>query len=284
MSVQSFIPTVWSAALLTGLHKNLVFAQPGVVNTDYEGEITKQGDQVKINFIGKVSVFPVSRNQDIPDPEQLDTAATTLVISEANGFNFAVDDVDKVQAKGDLIERAMGEASYEVRDAADSFVAGLYTQAAAANLIGDDTSPIVLTADNAYDYVVDLGVKLDEANVPSGGRWCAVPPWVHGLLRKDKRFIERSTPMADDMIKHGIIGEVAGFGSILKSNNVRHTNNTKFKIMAGYPGAISYADQIVTVEAFRMEKRFSDAVKGLHVFGGKCVRPNGLAVLTANRS
>lgn len=80
MSIESFIPTVWAGGLLAGLHKNLVFAQPGVVNTEYEGDITKQGDRVKINFIGDVTVFDVTRNEDIPDPEELDTNATYLDI------------------------------------------------------------------------------------------------------------------------------------------------------------------------------------------------------------
>ncbi|HEY0171523.1 MAG TPA: hypothetical protein VGB98_10905 [Pyrinomonadaceae bacterium] len=283
MSVTSFIPAVWAAKLLTGLHKNLVFAQPGIVNTEYEGEITKQGDQVKINFIGQVSVFGVTRNADIPDPAPLDTAATTLIVDQANGFNFAVDDVDAVQTKGNVIEAAMGEASYGVRDEADKYIAGFYAQAAAANLIGSDSVPIVPTADNAYDHLVDLDTLLDEANVPSGGRWCIVPPWFHGLLRKDKRFVGSGSARADEVLRNGEVGEAANF-RVMKSNNVRHTSGTKYKIMAGYSGAISYADQIVSVEAFRMEKRFSDGVKGLHVFGAKAVRPQGLAVLTANKS
>lgn len=283
MSVATFIPTVWAAALLAGLHKNLVFAQSGIVNMDYEGEITKQGDRVKINFIGDITVFDVTRNADIPDPESLDTAATYLDIDQAKGFNFAVDDVDKVQARGDLIETAMGEASYGVRDKADSFIAGLYTDAAAANLIGSDGSPITPTADTMYDYLVDLSVKLDEANVPSGGRWCVLPPWAHGFLLKDKRFVATGTAQGDQVRANGEVGEAAGF-RILKSNNIRNTNSTLYKIMAGYPGAISYADQILSVEAYRMEKRFSDAMKGLHVYGAKVVRPQGLAVLTANKS
>jgi N4-gp56 family major capsid protein len=283
MSVAQFIPTVWAASLLAGLHKNLVFGQPGVVNTDYEGEITKMGDQVKINFIGDITVFDYTRNQDIPDPEELDTAATTLLIDQGKAFNFAVDDVDKVQARGELIENAMGEASYGVRDKADQFLAGFYAQAAAANLIGDDTTPIVPTSDTAYDYLVDLSVKLDEANVPSGGRWAVLPPWYHGMLLKDKRFVSTGTAQGDATRANGEVGEAAGF-RILKSNNVRNTNSTKYKIMAGYPGAISYADQIVTVEAYRPQKRFSDAVKGLHVYGGKLVRPQGIAVLTVNKS
>lgn len=283
MSIVSFVSTVWAAQLLAGLHKNLVYAQPGVVNTQYEGEITKQGDRVKINFIGDITVFDVDGSQDLPDPEPLDTAATYLDIDQAKGFNFAVDDVDKVQANGDVIETSMSQASYGVRDKADQYIAGFYSEAAAANLIGDDTTPIVPTADTAYDYLVDLGTKLDESNVPSEGRWCVVPPWYHGFLLKDKRFVGSGSMRADETLRNGEVGQAANF-KILKSNNVRNTDGTKYKIMAGHPIAISYADQIVTVEAFRMEKRFSDGIKGLHVYGSKVIRSRALSVLTANKN
>ena len=43
----------------------------------------------------------------------------------------------------------------------------------------------------------------------------------------------------------------------------------------------SYAEQISSIEPYRMEKRFADAVKGLHVYGAKVTRPKAIAVLTA---
>jgi hypothetical protein len=283
MGVETFIPQLWAAGLLTGLHRNLVFAQSGIIDTRYEGVIAAQGDSVNINFIGGVTVFDVERNADIPDPEPLDTAATKLTIDQAKGFNFSVDDIDKRQAAGDIIETAMGEASYGLRDKVDSFLAGQYTDAASANLIGSDASPVTPTADTAYDYLVDLDVLLDEASVPTGGRWVVVPAWFRGLLRKDKRFIQSGTLAGDQIRMTGEIGEVANL-RVLQSNNIRNTSGTKYKIMAGHQMAWNYADQIVSVEGYRMEKRFSDAVKGLHVFGGKVVRPKAMAVLTANRS
>ena len=45
--------------------------------------------------------------------------------------------------------------------------------------------------------------------------------------------------------------------------------------------AASYAEQIKKVVGYRPEDSFSDAVKGLHVFGAKVVRPTCLALLTA---
>ncbi|MFK5283279.1 hypothetical protein ACI3PL_27275, partial [Lacticaseibacillus paracasei] len=59
------------------------------------------------------------------------------------------------------------------------------------------------------------------------------------------------------------IGEAAGF-TIFKSNNVPQTSGTKYKIIAGHRSAWNLAEQIVSVEAYRPEKRFGDAVKGLH--------------------
>ena len=73
----------------------------------------------------------------------------------------------------------------------------------------------------------------------------------------------------------------AGNG-LLKSNNVKYSGSD-FKVMAGYPGAITLAEQISKVEAYRPQLRFADAVKGLHLYGVKVVRPSGLAVLTITR-
>jgi len=64
---------------------------------------------------------------------------------------------------------------------------------------------------------------------------------------------------------------------------VPNTGGAKYKIIAGHQVAISYAEQINKVEAYRPEKRFADAVKGLHLYGAKLVRPSAIAVLTANK-
>jgi hypothetical protein len=47
--------------------------------------------------------------------------------------------------------------------------------------------------------------------------------------------------------------------------------------MAGHMDAITFADQITSVEAYRPELQFADAVKGLHVYGMKVVQPKALA-------
>jgi len=48
--------------------------------------------------------------------------------------------------------------------------------------------------------------------------------------------------------------------------------------IAGSPIATSYAEQINKVVAYQPEKRFADALKGLHLYGAKVVRASGLVV------
>ncbi|MDP9675773.1 hypothetical protein J2W97_001768 [Paenibacillus jamilae] len=276
MSVQNFIPTIWSARLNESLKKNLVYGN--VVNTDYEGEIKGQGSTVKINSIGAVTIGNYDKAAGIGNPQELDATQKTLVIDQAKYFNFQVDDVDAAQANVNLLDGGIVEASYGLANVVDQYLAGFYTEVKAENTIGNDTTPIIPTKDTAYDLLIDLGVLLDENNVPESERFVVVPAWYYGLLLKDARFTKDP-----NIIRTGYVGDIDGM-TVYKSNNVPNTAGAKYKIIAGHKSAISFAGQVDSVEAFRPEKQFSDAVKGLQVFGAKCIKPEALAVLTANKS
>ena len=282
MALDNFIPKVWSALILQNLRKSLVYGQPGVINRDYEGEISQYGDTVHIHNIGPVTIGDYTKNTNISDPETLTDDRRSLVIDQAKYFNFQVDDIDQAQQRPKVMEEAMSEAAYGLSDAADQYIASLYTGVDPANTIGSDETPEVVDKDNVYDYLVDLAVLLDDAKIPRTGRWIIVPPWVHGLLQKNDLFTH-ATASGDDVIQNGVVGRAAGF-TVLVSHNVPHTSGEKYKIIAGHPMAWTYAEQINNVEAYRPEKRFADAVKGLHLYGAKLVRPEGIAVLTANKS
>lgn len=276
MTVQHFIPTIWSARLNESLKKNLVYGN--VVNTDYEGEIQGQGSTVKINSIGAVTIGNYDKVVGIGNPQELDATQKTLVIDQAKYFNFQVDDVDAAQANVNLLDGGIVEASYGLANVVDQYLAGFYTEVKAENTMGNDTAPMVPTKDTAYDLLIYLGVLLDENNVPESERFVVVPAWYYGLLLKDARFTKDL-----NIIRTGYVGDIDGM-TVYKSNNVPNTGGAKYKIIAGHKSAISFAGQVDSVEAFRPEKQFSDAVKGLQVFGAKCIKPEALVVLTANKS
>lgn len=282
MSVANFIPTIWSARLLRHLDKKHVYAN--LLNRDYEGEIKNFGDTVKINQIGEVTIKDYEKGKDIEVPDDLSGDQLMLTIDQAKYFNFAVDDVDNAQTNPKLMDKAMQRAGYAMNDTTDSFAANLlYVNAAAENMLGTDDSPLVPTADSAYDMLVDLATLLTESNVPMEGRWAVIPAWYHGFLLKDKRFVGNGTDYNKAILEGGEVGMAAGM-RILLSNNVPNSTGTKYKIIAGTNEAGSYAEQILKTEAYRPEKRFADAIKGLHVYGAKVLQPKCLSVLTANKN
>lgn len=284
MSIFNFIPSVWAAEILKALDTMLVYASPLVCNTDYEGEITQAGDTVRITTLGDVTVKDYTRNADMDAPEELTDAALALLIDQQKYFNFQLDDIDKRQAMEGLREEAARRAAYGLRKAMDSFVASKYTDIAAANFDGSDASPITgfnASSTKAYDKLVDLGTTLDETDTPEDGRWAIVPPWFHGYLEKDARFTGYGTEQNRRTLENGVIGAAAGF-TILKSNQVPNVAGAKHKIIAGHKDGWSRATQLLQVEGYRPERRFADAMKGLHVYGAKVVRPSNLACLVAS--
>jgi hypothetical protein len=280
MSTANFIPTVWSARLQANLDKALVYGD--VVNRDYEGEITEAGDRVKINQLGPVTIGDYDKTVGISDPEELTSTQKELIIDQEKYFNFKVDDIDKAQANVNLIDRAMQRASYGLGDVMDQYVAGLYTGVDAGNTLGSDGAPESITAANAYDYLVDLSVILNEDNVPQQGRFVVLPPWFVGLLRKQDGALFAETK------ENGVVGRIAGF-DLRESNNVPFVTGDgtstfdNYKVMAGHNLALSFAQQVNSVEAFRPEGFFADAVKGLHLYGAKLVEPKAISVLSATK-
>ena len=281
-ALTNFIPQVWSAQLLLSLKNSLVYGQDGIINRNYEGEISSYGDTVKVNSIGKVTVGDYTKDTDMTAPETLGGKQTTLTINQSKYFNFQIDDIDKAQTNPKLMSQAMVESAYALRNVADAFIAStMVAGVPKTNQLGDDTTPLVATSADAIDHLVDLGVILDENNVPEEGRWVVVPPFYHALIEKSPKFQYTESGMSG-VIRNGIAGKLAGF-TVIKANTVPNTSGSKYKILAGHGIATTYAEQINEVEAYRPEKRFADACKGLHLYGAKVVRPECLALLTVNK-
>ena len=265
----NFVPELWSARLLQNLDKTFVY--PQCVNRDYEGEVRNLGDTVHIQKFGDIQVADYTKATGVGTPKDPGAGSTVaLVIDQAKYFNFKVEDIEAVQANVNLMEKAMQRAAYAIGDVIDQYIAAFVNQA------GIDGGTVAVTAQNAYDTLVDLKVKFNKENVPAAGRFVVVPPEFIGLLEKDERFIKNYDAT---VLKNGVRGVVAGF-DVLESNNVPFkSEGSQYTIMAGTDMAIAYAGQIAKIEAYRPEQSFSDACKGLYVYGAKVVEPKALAKL-----
>ncbi len=282
MSLNNLKPTIWAGLLLKNLNDDHVYAS--ALNTDYEGDIKSSGDTVKINSIGRVAISSYTPGSDHAVPETLDDSPEMLTITQSKMFNFLVDDVDVAQQKPKIMRDAMGEAAWGLADTVDAFLAALLV-AGVASASPDNTLTAATSVgvgagdDDAYELLVDLDVKLSESNVPRNARWVVIPPWFEGMLRKDPRFVSFGTPENLGKLKNGLIGTASGF-EVKVSNNVP-VSSSAYTIVAGYKGAATFAEQISKVEGFRPERRFADAMKGLHLYGALVTRPYALASVVA---
>lgn len=282
MAVDLFSPDVWAAELLVRLQESYVLADPGVsVNTDYQGEINQYGDTVHIGSLGRPTIGTYVKNVTAVDPQTLNTTDQTLLIDQSKFFAFEVDDIDAAQVRdsGRLMSQAAEQAGDGLMEVADTFLGTIMTANAGTIL----TPQAATTAAAAYNILVKLKVALDRSNTPTLGRWVAVSPEFHGLLLSDDRFTSADRYGSAGVVTNGLVGRALGFDIKVSTNLPAGTAGTlpavSSFIIAGHAVATTWAEQIRQVEAYRVQTSFSDALKGLHLYGAKVIRPEALAVV-----
>jgi len=283
MGLENFIPELWSDRLFVKLRKTQVYR--GLVNTDYQGQITEYGDTVHISEIGPVTVSAYTKHGTL-SYETLDSATKTLLIDQVSAFSFKIDDIDKAQTKPKLMNGAMGDAAYRISDTVDAFIAGLYAQAGvtgSATYIGSAASDVSVSSGNVIETFSYAGRYLSEKNVPQENRWAAIPPWVHQklLMAEVGGISATAVPKVfdDGALINGYIGQAMGFNLVVSNNVSCASAAGQYRVMCGNRSAISYAGQITTVEALRLETTFADAVRGLYVYGAKVIQPDALCTM-----
>ena len=270
MAITNFIPTVWSENLLTALDKKYI----GVANCsrDFEGDIKNKGSVVKICGVGKINVSEYTKDTDMSAPQALEDTVTELVIDQAKFFNFQIDDVEKTQCTPKLMEAAMKSAAAAVADEADKYVYSLYGGAASA-VYHDDLNDGTLV-----DSILRARQILYENNVSdSTDVVLEVSPIVASVLLKEKLALGNN-----EVLDNGYLGSIAGCKIFVSNNIVKTTTDmgdVKYKCLMRTTRAIAFAEQLSEIEAYRPEKRFADAIKGLHLYGAKVVYPNEMVTL-----
>lgn len=286
MTIAAFIPKIWSARYTDKLRNTLVWASRA--NTNYMGEISGVGNKVSIpTGTTNITVRDYSIGTDIAAAEGNTGTETELLIDKQKYFHFAVNSIDAVQHAPDLMDEAMQESAYQMSLQIDSDVRDEFNKAYASGRsvrVTDD-----LTGNDAIQKIIDgviaLKRRMTIANLPSDGRWMIVHPDFVSLL--DSHFSNRNNgiyaPMtAESTLLQGFVGDLLGF-RLYTTNLIPDTTASSKNYWRCYAGqgtsAVTYADQIISTEAYRPEKSFGDAVKGLQVYGVKLVHPDRLFTL-----
>lgn len=143
---------------------------------------------------------------------------------------------------------------------------------------------VTLSATNAYDTLVDLGVYHDTVNVPREGRYALVSPAAYGFLLKDDNFI-RQGDLSQRLKESGALGMIAGY-AIYQSNNLGKIGANAVQIVAGHPRFATRVDE------WMIQPHLQDldgdanvvggsAVKGRWIFTHEVTSPEAIAVIHA---
>ena len=268
MAITNFIPTVWSETLLSNIDRKYIAVSN--CNREFEGEIKGKGATVKICGVGGVSIGNYTKNSDMGEPQTLSDTVQELTIDQAKYFNFQIDDIDKAQCTPKLMEAAMKLAANGLANAADEYIYNLYDQAG---------KRIDCNETNIINSIIYARKHLFQQNVTDASDIVVeLSPDVANTLLLEKAELLSNN---NELLENGCIGSVAGC-KVYVSNNVYQNNIAgvvTHKCYVRTKRAIAFAEQLSEITAYRPEKRFADAVKGLYLYGAKVVYPNELVVL-----
>ena len=272
MSVQHFIQTIWAKKIQDDLEEKCKLVKD--CTRAYEGDC-KYAQTVKILAVGDPTIGNYT-GKDITIEEMSDDSQN-LVIDVQKYFAFEVKDVDKAQSVPGLPEKYQQKAMKKLALARDHFVGALVAGKAqstaneeAKNSTYKEGAKTVVTATAKTKGAIktaidDAIVALREKNFDDAGI-IEIDPRTYKTFKDE--LIELKTAN-DEMIKRGVIGMYDGYE--VKSTNNVYRDDTHVWCIVRSNTAVAFAGQINEVEAGRMEKRFSDYVRGLDVYGAKII-------------
>lgn len=262
MAVTKFQQIIWSKQIQDDLEKKCKLVDN--CTRAYEGECA-QAKTVTILGVGDPTVSAYT-GADITI-EAMSDKDQQLLIDQANYFAFEVKDVDKAQSVPGLPEKYQKKAVHKLAVERDSYVAGL---AAGGTNITTATAKTQAAIKTAVDAAI---VALRERDFDDEGV-LEIDPATYVTFKNNLVELSTNNP---EMIKKGIVGMYDNF-YVVMTNNL-HKDATHRFCMLRSKTAIAFAGQINEVEAGRMEKRFSDYIRGLDTFGSKIIAQAELQVI-----
>lgn len=209
-------------------------------------------------------------------------ADTARVLADMPGTRaVATAGVDELLASNKLNRGSFGLAS-----GGDNSIPLVPRMPGVATKPTDSITPLQLLARMAR--------QLDLQNVDKASRWVILDPVIEELIKdEDGRFINTDTS-EKGALRNGSIGRTIHGFSVYMSNSLPRVGtgpsasgttaqNTNYGvIVAGHSSAVASAENLTKTENFRSPDTFADIVRGLHVYGRKILRPEGLIVAKYN--
>jgi hypothetical protein len=285
----TFLNEVWSTRLLMDLAAESVYKQRG--NQNYQAD----ANNAKQVHIGKmttdITISDYAKNTDISAPQLLTDEDTVLVMDQQKYFNFYVDDIAKAQTTPSFMSEAMRKSAIAIAQTIDSHVsARLITGTIANNMLEVTINDGDSVAEKGVAFLTamsDLKTAMRIANISKSiTPWAVISPGYLDVLEK-YFLLEGKTGIflpatSEQTLRSGFMGNLLGINLFWTNRAPQSANSGALKdvIIAGTTDAFTYADNVTETVAYRPEKRFGDAVKGLYVYGTKVTENKQLFTIT----
>ena len=244
MAVTNFIPTIWEARLLAKFHERSVAELITTAPTKIEG------NKIVFNKVSDVAIKEYSGEVGFDD---LTTSKVELPMDVKKYWAFKVDDVDAVQAAGNLIDPHVAEAGYGLQEATDKLI--LDEALKTSNKV---------TAEKVYDAIVKANTVLNKNKVSKADRFVVINAEALEDLHLDARFTTNYTILENGVMEGAKINGV----QLVFSEEL---NAGTCAVVALHKSAIGFGKQLQETEAMRLQNSFADGVRGLQVCGpGSC--------------
>tara|TARA_A100000172_G_scaffold54671_1_gene34839 strand:- start:110 stop:1183 length:1074 start_codon:yes stop_codon:yes gene_type:complete len=340
----NFSPIIYSKQVQLAFRKSTVVGE--ITNSDYFGEISAQGDTVRIIKEPEISVQAYTRGTTVT-AQDLDDEDFNLTIDKSNYFAFKMDDIEEAHSHVNFMQLATDRAAYRLKDQYDQDVLGylagfkqsaLHGSPDTANTTVNGSKSVLtagsdellssmkiikssfgnITTSSAGDHSIPLTARmpgatslptataspamvvarmarlLDQQQVDTDGRWLVVDPVFMELLRdEDSRFMNADYGESGGLRNGLVINNFHGFRMYTSSNlpsvgtgpgtsGTANQNSNFGVIVGGHDSAVATAEQINKTETYRDPDSFADIVRGMHLYGRKILRPEGIVTAKYN--
>lgn len=272
-TISNFQQTIWSKSILRSLEK--ITSLRNHCNFQYQKE-SKNAKEVKILSVNRPTIRTYVPGTAIQRESATDSSQL-LQLNQYRYFNFEVEDIVKAQSVPGLMEALTDEAGKGLALEGDKYVAAIVKEdvESDAPTVSVSANVIALTNKNAMESVEAGFAKLYENDCKvSDTFYLEVAPTVFTTYRQQLTELSTNNP---EILKKGAVGKINN--AFVCIENCLPTGNGAHYNILRTDKAIAFAEQIDKVEHYRPEDAFTDAVKGLYVFGAKIIRPKEIYVM-----
>lgn len=268
-----------------------------VTNSDFSGEIEKEGDRVTIQNVPTVTVYKKQKN-GTTQWQNLKADGVTMYVNRAIEFAFRMDNIDIKQFKNKAyMDLCAADAAEQQKIFIDTeFLGEVYADAPAENKgatagkrsgkynAGATGAPVTISKTNVLDRIAYMSGIGKEQNWPAGEWWMVIPTWMSVLLEVSDLKDASMTGGGSTLI-NGRLGKFGKF-TLYETNlytpvtDVAAGNLDCYNVVFGHKSAICAASQLTETDYFpKFENTSGKGMRGQQVYDWKTVKPEALGVL-----